>query len=99
MTTVMITHDMELLALYCNRALIMSDGKIIYNGPPRSLFGRSEVLTKGSLKNLSVYELISRLNAHSCRVPELITVREFVGWYHRITEPPICPAAPAATAS
>jgi energy-coupling factor transporter ATP-binding protein EcfA2 len=99
MTTVMITHDMELLALYCNRALIMSEGKIIYNGPPRSLFGCSEVLTKGSLKNLSVYELISRLNANNCRVPELITVREFVDWYHRIAEPPIYPAAPAATAS
>jgi energy-coupling factor transport system ATP-binding protein len=98
MATVMITHDMELLALYCDRALIMSEGKLIYNGAPRSLFGKPDILVQGSLKNLAVYELVNKLNAGGCQVPELIKVQEFVDWYHLVTESSV-PSAPAAGAS
>jgi energy-coupling factor transport system ATP-binding protein len=83
MTTVMITHDMELLAEYCDRVLVMSGGQVVFNGPPRMLFALSDILALGSLKKPMVCELVSQLQAEGYQVPDLITVREFVDWHQR----------------
>ena len=37
-TTIMITHDMDIVAAYATRVIVMADGQIIFDGHPRDVF-------------------------------------------------------------
>jgi energy-coupling factor transport system ATP-binding protein len=58
---VFITHDMRLVAEYADRAAVLCDGKIIFNGTPSGLFAAKNVMKLARLKPPSVYEFSSRL--------------------------------------
>ena len=58
---VFITHDMRLVAEYADRAAVLCDGKIIFNGTPSGLFAAKNVMKLARLKPPSVYELSARL--------------------------------------
>jgi energy-coupling factor transport system ATP-binding protein len=44
-TVVVITHDMNLAAEYCERCLILRQGELILDGTPRDVFSRPEILS------------------------------------------------------
>ncbi|RLG46009.1 MAG: hypothetical protein DRO06_05145, partial [Thermoproteota archaeon] len=48
-TVVVITHNMRLVAEYCRRAVVMLDGRVIFDGSPRELFSRDDVVERASL--------------------------------------------------
>jgi energy-coupling factor transporter ATP-binding protein EcfA2 len=54
---VAITHDMRLVAERASRTVAMADGTIVFEGPPRALFSRSEVLTRARLRPPPVWQL------------------------------------------
>lgn len=49
-TILLITHDMELAARHAQRLLVMCEGRIIADGPPRQVFVQPEVLAQAGLE-------------------------------------------------
>jgi energy-coupling factor transporter ATP-binding protein EcfA2 len=88
LTTIIITHDMDLVATYCDRLIVMSGGRIIGDGTPRALFQQTEVLQAGSLVRPPVTEYVARLRDLGVDVPAAISrVDEFIDWYDRARHP------------
>lgn len=78
-TVIMITHDMRLVEAYAERAIVMTQGQILFDGSPIELFRRLEVMAAAALRPTALRRLIDTLNARGVPVPEDIhTVEEFV---------------------
>ncbi len=60
-TVVMISHNMDEIAEYCNRIAVMCRGRLIGCFTPRELFGNREALAAGNVALPLVTELASRL--------------------------------------
>ena len=60
-TIVMITHDMQLMLDYSDRALVVSDGKILADLSPAELFTHPDILQEANLKETSIFALANRL--------------------------------------
>ncbi len=58
---VMITHDMHLVQEYTERAIVMSEGQILFDGTPQSLFEDSSILTAANLRPTILNQLSDRL--------------------------------------
>jgi len=56
-----ITHDMRLVAEFADRAAVLCDGEIVFDGAPSTLFADNELLTRARLKPPSVHEFSLRL--------------------------------------
>ena len=61
-TIVMITHDMQLMLDYSDRALVMVDGELIADTDPASLLSSPELLVKANLKETSIFNLAKKLD-------------------------------------
>lgn len=64
-TIVMITHDMQLMLDYSDRALVMVDGELIADTDPASLLSNPELLVKANLKETSIFKLAKKLDVDS----------------------------------
>ncbi len=49
-TVVMISHNMDEIAEYCNRVIVLNDSKLLYDTTPRELFGDKEKLSATGLE-------------------------------------------------
>ena len=56
-TVVMITHDMHLMLEYAQRALVLSEGRLIADRSPAAVLTDPAVIEKASLKETSLYAL------------------------------------------
>ena len=61
-TIIMITHDMQLMLDYSDRALVMVDGELIADTDPASLLNNPELLVKANLKETSIFSLAKKLD-------------------------------------
>ena len=61
-TIVMITHDMQLMLDYSDRAFVMVDGELIADTDPASLLSNPELLVKANLKETSIFNLANKLD-------------------------------------
>jgi len=48
-TVIVITHNMRLVAEHCRRVIVMSRGRILYNGSAREAFSRQDILEQAFL--------------------------------------------------
>jgi len=79
-TLVMITHDMRLVEESADRVIVMNRGHITYDGPPKDLFHRLELLHEASLKPTALQKLLSELARDGHRLPpDLKSVEDLVG--------------------
>lgn len=62
-TVLMITHDMRLVAEWANRAIVISNGKIHFDGSPLNLFARKDVLEAAALLPPPLYTLTHQLHS------------------------------------
>ena len=60
-TIVMITHDMQLMLDYSDRAIVVVDGQIIADASPVEILTDSELLSVAHLKETSIFRLAERL--------------------------------------
>ena len=60
-TVVMVCHDMEVVASYAERALVMAGGELLADGPVRRIFRDEELMRKASLIPPQITELAMRL--------------------------------------
>ena len=60
-TVIMVCHDMEVVQSYAGRALVMSAGRLLADGPVREIFRDRELMRKASLLPPQITELALRL--------------------------------------
>jgi len=67
-TIVHITHYME-EAIHADRVIVMEEGKIILDGPPREIFSQVEILKEIGLDVPQIVELAYELNKDGFNIP------------------------------
>lgn len=76
---VMITHDMRLVQEYAERVLVMSEGKIHYEGSPAELFHQEQVLNQANLRPTLLLEMMREMeNRGVAFTGEIRTSRDFL---------------------
>ena len=76
-TIIIITHSMWVAAEYANRTIIMKDGRILSDGPTRSVFSDEARLAEASLSAPSLVRLSNWLGTEALTVEQM--VRELKG--------------------
>ncbi len=76
-TVVLITHDMTIVAERAQRSVVLVDGRVIFDGSPRELFARSDVLEAASLYSPPVTRLAHALGAPP-EISPVLTVDDFL---------------------
>lgn len=79
-TTVMvITHDMNLVANYCNKIIVMEGGEVVFQGTKAEFFHDFPTIRSQTLVLPEIYELARLLrDGQVCPLPEVCTVQEFL---------------------
>lgn len=78
---VIATHDMQLVAEWANRIIVMKDGQIIHDGNRESVFSNEQLLKEAGLKSPQILEL-----SRSLRTKLAYSVNEFVEYAQSIRE-------------
>jgi len=78
-TVVLITHDMDLVARYCDKVIVMDEGEVVFQGPTIDLCRDPSIIRLGSLVLPEVYELAQSMR-RSTGIPmgDFLTVEAFV---------------------
>lgn len=76
-TVVTITHDMDFVARYFSRVVVMRDGQIIADGAGRQVFGEEDTLREAGLEPPQITELARNLGSEDT----ILTVEEFLHRY------------------
>lgn len=61
-TVIVVTHDMRIVREYATRIVVMSDGRIAFDGPPKSLASRQDVLKTAGISLGPIFELYQLLS-------------------------------------
>ena len=76
---VMITHDMRLVQEYAERVLVMSEGRVHYDGSSAKLFRQEAVLRAANLRPTILLELLQALEQRGVRIcGEIRTTDDFL---------------------
>ncbi len=76
-TVVMISHDMDLVAQYADRLVIMTDAKIVADGPKREIFEMHDIMENAFLKTPQITQLSHKMRDYGI-LETLVTVDELV---------------------
>lgn len=76
-TILVITHDMTLVAEYCQRVVAFRDGNLAFTGTPAALFDNAEILLRTGLRPPAAAALSSRLRHLQPALPPLLTVKQW----------------------
>ncbi len=78
-TVIMITHDMRLVEAHIDRAIVMAEGRILYDGDPQTLFSLEEVIRQANLRPTALNRLLTDLRQEGISIPaDINTVRKFI---------------------
>ncbi|ACB07094.1 ABC transporter ATP-binding protein [Candidatus Korarchaeum cryptofilum] len=76
-TIIMITHDMDLIAKYANRVIVMTNGKIIMDGDPHEVFNDIERLRQAGVMPPQITRLA--ISMSQMGIPsQIIKIEEFL---------------------
>ncbi len=74
-TAIMITHDMDLIAEYTRRLIVMGEGKVLLDGPTEEVFQQVDLLAETFIMPPQITQLAQSLSRHG--VPgEILAVNE-----------------------
>jgi energy-coupling factor transporter ATP-binding protein EcfA2 len=77
-TIILITHDMNLVAKYSNKIMVMDEGEIVFYGSKRDFFRDFSTIRSSTLVLPEIYELAQVLREKGIsQVPEVFTVADF----------------------
>ena len=78
-TIILITHDMNLVAKYSNKIMVMDQGEVVFCGSKSDFFHDFSAIRSHTLVLPGIYELAQILREREiCQVPEISTVDGFV---------------------
>lgn len=61
-TIILVSHNMEDIARFANRVVVLAQGKILFVGTPRELFSQDEILNRAGLEPPAVTQILCKLN-------------------------------------
>lgn len=61
-TIVLVSHNMEDIARFANRVVVLAQGEILFTGTPRELFAQEKILTRAGLEPPPIIQLLNTLN-------------------------------------
>ena len=64
-TIIMITHDMQLMLDYSDRAIVVVDGQILADQSPAQVLSNHELIAAANLKQTSIFSLAEKLGVDS----------------------------------
>jgi len=73
-TILIITHNMEIVCRYCNRAVVMRNGNILLDGAPRSVFTEVETLKTAYIEPTDITKIAQAL---PYMPDDVLSVQEF----------------------
>ncbi|GCE31137.1 ABC transporter ATP-binding protein [Dictyobacter alpinus] len=76
-TILVITHDMTLVAEYCQRVVAFRDGELSFTGTPDELFNNNENLQRTGLRPPAAAALADRLRQRQPDLPSLLTAQQW----------------------
>ncbi|MFW9995931.1 MAG: ABC transporter ATP-binding protein [Candidatus Odinarchaeota archaeon] len=77
-TIVIISHDMKLIAKYCDRIIVLRKGEILVDGPTDLVFTRNDLLASTNLQPPKVTQVAQQLK----QIEEtVLTVEQFLDYY------------------
>ncbi len=62
-TVILISHNMRLIADYVDRVLVLSQGSLIFDGTPKEVFSRPEILAQSYLQPPPSIQLVQKFEA------------------------------------
>jgi energy-coupling factor transport system ATP-binding protein len=71
-TILFTTHDIEAAIRYLDRLLIMNNGKIIADGPPRKIAGEIKTLKRANLRPPASFEIGEVLSIEAFCIEDLV---------------------------
>jgi energy-coupling factor transport system ATP-binding protein len=84
-TVILITHNMRLVAEYVSRAIVMAEGQVAFDGTPRALFERRELLARARLAAPAVVRLGQRLAPFGLETGILSCAEFAAAWQQLVT--------------
>jgi energy-coupling factor transport system ATP-binding protein len=81
-TIIIITHNMKTIGNHCDRAIVMTQGKIILDGAPREIFVQDEKLLEADIRPPQVTRFGQLLTAEFGCPRDILTVEEMVAVLH-----------------
>ncbi len=75
-TIIMITHDMQLMLDYSDRALVIVDGQILANKSPAEILTDQELIKLANLKETSIFALAEKLGVDPLALTEYYMQRK-----------------------
>jgi energy-coupling factor transporter ATP-binding protein EcfA2 len=82
-TTIMVTHDMDIVAAYASRVIVMADGQIVMDGRPEDVFyDQFETLSQLRLRPPTLVDYCRRLER--CGMPRFLTIEELKDYINAI---------------
>jgi energy-coupling factor transport system ATP-binding protein len=80
-TIILVTHDMDIVAQYAKRVVVMADGQVLADGPTREVMQMEDVLSSTHLKAPPIVALSGLLSKKSGVPVSLLTVDEVVSLF------------------
>lgn len=77
-TIIMITHDIEFVAEYVPRVVVMADGMIVADGPTKKVLSNLDILSVSNLTPPLLGSLYIKLKKNNIPVNEFITLSEAI---------------------
>ena len=71
-SVVIVSHSMEDMAMYCDRIIVMSHGKLILEGEPKDVFSQTELLQSAGLDVPEITKIVASLRKRGINVPKTI---------------------------
>lgn len=84
-TVLVISHNMNLIAEYTKRVLVLSRGKVILDGPPSYVFRQKEALEEAFIKPPQITRLAQMLERYRIP-PEVLSVQEMYEVFKKVYE-------------
>ncbi len=63
-TIILVSHNMDDIARFANRVIVLAQGKILFDGVPRELFAREEILQRAGLESPPITQLMKILGVN-----------------------------------
>ncbi|TLZ45190.1 MAG: energy-coupling factor ABC transporter ATP-binding protein, partial [Methanobacteriota archaeon] len=80
-TVIVVTHDMDIVARYARRVVVMADGQVLADGPTREILRRTDVLNRAHLKPPPVVGLSNLLSGKTGVPVSFLTTEEMVSLF------------------
>jgi len=61
-TIILVSHNMDDIARFADKAIVLAQGEILFTGTPRELFTREEILSRAGLEPPPIARLMRKLN-------------------------------------